>query len=115
METCLKRGGGKIIISSTGEDDIIISENLSCGDCDESIEELEPRNFSFNTPFGACKSCSGLGYKLEVDPNLVIPDQNKSLIDGAIVPWTLKNGDLAWEYNFIHSVADHYNFQLMKR
>ena len=115
VETCLKRGAGKIIISSAGEDDIVISENLSCGDCDQSIEELEPRNFSFNTPFGACKSCSGLGYKLEVDPNLVIPDQNKSLIDGAIVPWTLKSGELAWEYNFIHSVADHYNFSIKEK
>ena len=115
VETCLKRGDGKIIIASSKEDDIVISENLSCGNCDESIEELEPRNFSFNTPFGACKSCSGLGYKLEVDPNLVIPDQEKSLIDGAIVPWTLKSGDLAWEYNFIHSVADHYNFSIKEK
>ncbi|GIS48508.1 MAG: hypothetical protein Ct9H90mP22_0960 [Gammaproteobacteria bacterium] len=94
VETCLKEVMEKFHCFSK-EDDIVISENLSCGNCDESIEELEPRNFSFNTPFGACKSCSGLGYKLEVDPNLVIPDQEKSLIDGAIVPWTLKSGDLA--------------------
>ena len=112
VETCLKRGEGRIIISSANDEDIVISENLSCGNCDESIEELEPRNFSFNTPFGACKGCSGLGYKLEIDPNLVIPDENKSLIDGAVVPWTLKNGDLAWEYNFIHSVADYYGFSI---
>ena len=52
---------------------------------------------------------------MEVDPNLVIPDQNKSLIDGAIVPWTLKSGELAWEYNFIHSVADHYNFSIKEK
>ena len=115
VETCLKRGSGKIIIASAHEEDVVISENLSCGDCDKSIEELEPRNFSFNTPFGACKSCSGLGYKLEVDPNLIIPDHNKSLIDGAIIPWTLKNGDLAWEYNFIHSVADHYGFSIKEK
>ena len=80
VETSLKNGKGRIIISSTNDDDIVISENLSCGKCEESIEELEPRNFSFNTPFGACKGCSGLGYKLEVDPNLIIPDENKSCL-----------------------------------
>ena len=115
VETCLKNGKGRIIIGSAADEDIVVSENLSCGKCDESIEELEPRNFSFNTPFGACKGCSGLGYKLEVDPNLIIPDENKSLIDGAIVPWTLKNGDLAWEYNFVHSVADYYDFSIKEK
>ena len=115
VETCLKNGKGRIVISSTNDDDIVISESLSCGKCEESIEELEPRNFSFNTPFGACKGCSGLGYKLEVDPNLIIPDENKSLIDGAIIPWTLKNGDLAWEYNFVHSVADYYDFSIKEK
>jgi len=109
VETCLKIGDGKLIISSSN-DDILVSEHLSCSKCDVSIEELEPRNFSFNTPYGACKNCSGLGYKLQIEPELIIPDPNKSLIDGAIVPWTLKNGSLAWEYNFIFSLAENHNF-----
>ena len=61
VEACLALGAGRLIIASSSEEDIIISENLSCAKCDVSIEELEPRNFSFNTPYGACKPCSGLG------------------------------------------------------
>ena len=90
VEACLSLGEGRLIIASSSEEDIIVSENLSCANCDISIEELEPRNFSFNTPYGACKSCSGLGYKLQIEPELIIPNPEKKLIDGAIVPWTLK-------------------------
>ena len=89
-----------------------ISENLSCSNCKISLTELEPRNFSFNTPYGACKSCSGLGFNLQADPYLIIPNQNKTLSEGAIEPWTLKDGSLSWEYNFIKSLSHTYNFSL---
>ena len=112
VEACLSLGEGRLIIASASEEDTIVSENLSCAKCDISIEELEPRNFSFNTPYGACKSCSGLGYKLQIEPELIIPDPNKKLIDGAIVPWTLKNGALAWEYNFIRTLSEVHGFSV---
>ena len=112
VEACLSLGEGRLVIASASEEDTIVSENLSCAKCDISIEELEPRNFSFNTPYGACKSCSGLGYKLQIEPELIIPDPNKKLIDGAIVPWTLKNGALAWEYNFIRTLSEVHEFSV---
>ncbi len=115
VEACLALGAGRLIIASSSEEDIIISENLSCAKCDVSIEELEPRNFSFNTPYGACKPCSGLGYKLQIEPEMIIPDPNKKLIDGAIVPWTLKNGRLAWEYNFIRTLSEFHGFSIEEK
>tara|TARA_Y100000590_G_C15742223_1_gene1020669 strand:- start:1309 stop:4341 length:3033 start_codon:yes stop_codon:yes gene_type:complete len=115
VEACLSLGEGRLIIASSSEEDIIVSENLSCANCDISIEELEPRNFSFNTPYGACKSCSGLGYKLQIEPELIIPNPEKKLIDGAIVPWTLKNGSLAWEYNFIKTLSEVHGFSLEEK
>ena len=115
VEACLSLGEGRLIIASSSEEDIIVSENLSCANCDISIEELEPRNFSFNTPYGACKSCSGLGYKLQIEPELIIPNPEKKLIDGAIVPWTLKNGSLAWEYNFIRTLSEVHGFSLEEK
>jgi excinuclease ABC subunit A len=112
VEICLKYGSGKLIITDKDNNDIVVSETLSCAKCDVSIEELEPRNFSFNTPYGACGSCSGLGYKMQVDPELVIPDTNKKLCDGALTPWTLKSGGLAWEYNFISSLSEILDFSM---
>ena len=64
------------------------SEALACVDCGLSLQALEPRLFSFNSPFGACPGCSGLGAKVEIDPDKVIPDRSKSIDDGAIVPWS---------------------------
>src|SRR5574338_510246 len=66
----------------------IFSQNNACPFCGISIGELEPRGFSFNSPFGACKTCHGLGVKMEFEPDLLIPDKTKSILDGAIVPWS---------------------------
>ncbi|MAU55405.1 MAG: excinuclease ABC subunit A [Dehalococcoidia bacterium] len=115
VEICLKFGTGKLIITDFNNQDIVVSEKLSCGTCDVSIEELEPRNFSFNTPHGACLTCSGLGYKLQIDPELIIPDPNKRLAEGALIPWTLKSGALAWEYNFISSLSNVLGFDIQDR
>ncbi|MGE5309167.1 MAG: excinuclease ABC subunit UvrA [Deltaproteobacteria bacterium] len=95
IETALKTGKGVISIhiqkkdSQTGDaaGDLVFSENYACTRCGINIPEIEPRLFSFNSPFGACPSCNGLGIKLEFDPDLVIPDRNKSINEGAIEVW----------------------------
>ena len=93
LETALKLGKGVLIInqklskSKGKENDLIFSERLACEECGISLPELEPRLFSFNSPFGACPACQGLGKKLEVDPDLVVPNKNLSLAEGAIFPW----------------------------
>jgi excinuclease ABC subunit A len=89
VETALKTSKGSVIISSgdNPENDIVFSEKYACSKCGIDIPEIEPRLFSFNSPFGACPACNGLGIKLEFDPDLVIPDKTKSINEGAIAPW----------------------------
>lgn len=89
-ETALKFGNGTMIIvfgESKSKKEEIFSEKFSCPNCDVSLDEITPRIFSFNTPYGACPVCSGLGNKLEFDPDLIIPDKNLSITEGAIAPW----------------------------
>ena len=112
VETCLRIGKGSLICQTQGSKQKKFSESLNCNQCKISLTELEPRNFSFNTPYGACKSCSGLGFNLQADPYLIIPNQNKALSEGAIEPWTLKDGTLSWEYNFIKSLSFLLGFSL---
>jgi excinuclease ABC subunit A len=87
VETALKAGQGLIIISSSGVKDLSFSEKYACLNCDISYGEIQPRNFSFNSPYGACPECNGLGTKLEFDPDLIIPDKSKSINSGALAPW----------------------------
>ena len=95
LETALELSGDIVIIdvlggSGEGEEDrseLIFSQSFACVDCSVSIEELTPRMFSFNSPYGACPECDGLGTDMKVDPNLVIPDKRKSIDDGAVEPW----------------------------
>ncbi len=103
----LRIGKGIVIVSqktnSKKSADLIFSEHFACEECGISLPELEPRFFSFNSPYGACSECMGLGEKLEVDPKLVIPNQNLTIAEGAIRPWMragLRLCDLAEEYNF---------------
>ncbi|TLX93573.1 MAG: excinuclease ABC subunit UvrA [Thaumarchaeota archaeon] len=86
VQNALKAGKGSVLISGTDEQ--IFSQNNACSYCGITIGELEPRTFSFNSPFGACKTCHGLGVKMEFDSDLLIPDKTKSILDGAIVPWS---------------------------
>ena len=88
----------------------IFSSKFACPESGFTIEEIEPRLFSFNSPYGACEECEGIGIKLNVDPNLVVPDQNKSLADGTIEPWS-KSSSLYYAQT-LSSLAKHYNFSL---
>ncbi|MDD4894192.1 MAG: excinuclease ABC subunit UvrA [Candidatus Omnitrophica bacterium] len=87
VETALKTGKGIVIVNSAGSKDMVFSEQYACPKCGISYSEVEPRMFSFNSPFGACPDCNGLGIKLEFDPDLVIPDKSKSINEGAIEAW----------------------------
>ncbi len=106
--------GGLVIINVVGEDrDITFSQNYACEDCGISIEELTPRMFSFNNPFGACPSCTGLGVQLKVDPDLIIPNKDLSILDGAITAsgWSNIKGDSISRMYF-EALAKKYKFKL---
>ncbi len=87
IQSALKVGGGVVIVSVDNRD-TMYSQRNACPHCGISLGDLEPRTFSFNSPFGACRECNGLGIKIEFDPDLIIPDKSKSIIEGAIRPWT---------------------------
>ncbi len=108
LETALKLGSGNVIVDVDGSRILNFSENFACVDCGISLEEITPRMFSFNSPFGACPECMGLGVKVEFDLQLVIPDMNKSLAEGAIVPWS--KSPSGYYLQFLRGVADHYGF-----
>jgi excinuclease ABC subunit A len=112
IETSLRLSGGTVIISVIDGEDIIYSEKFACVHCDLSIGELEPRNFSFNTPYGACPTCTGLGFRLEVDPDLVVPNQNLSIRAGAIEPWSRAGELLPERLSVMEAVSGHYGFSL---
>lgn len=113
LETALKLSEGIVIVNIIGEDDMLFSENFACVDCGISIGELAPRMFSFNSPFGKCDRCDGLGTLMEIDENLVIPDKSKSILDGAIVPWgsgSLKED--SWTFSILKALSKEYKFKL---
>ncbi|MCX7921405.1 MAG: excinuclease ABC subunit UvrA [Clostridia bacterium] len=113
LETVLHLSTGLAIIDIVGKEEILFSQNFACSDCGVSIEELTPRMFSFNNPFGACPSCTGLGTLLKVDPDLVIPDRSKSLATGAITVngWNIESQD-AYSRMFFDGLGKHYKFKL---
>lgn len=112
LETALKLADGLVIAEILGEKDkselLVFSQNFACPDCGISLEEITPRMFSFNTPYGACPDCGGLGMKMEVDPALVVPDHEKSIAGGGIAPLANYNG--IYLYQFLESLAAHYGF-----
>ncbi len=109
LELALKLGNGLVIINELPNKEHIFSENFACPDCQLSIEEVVPRMFSFNSPYGACETCDGLGSHMEVDPNMIVPDKAKSLIQGAIVPLGEQpRGN--WYGSILKSLSGHYNF-----
>jgi len=115
IETALKLGNGLVLLdfvdAKTGEKEHTYSEHLACHDCNLSFEELEPRSFSFNSPFGACVECSGIGTKLEVDEELIIPDDSISINEGAIAPWA---GGQSSEYflRLLEALATELKFSM---
>jgi len=113
IETVLNLSGGLVIVDVAGKEELLFSQNFACSDCGISIEELAPRMFSFNNPYGACPVCSGLGTLLKIDPDLVIPDRSKSLAEGAISVggWNIGNED-GYSRMYINALSKHYGFNL---
>nr|WP_277817266.1 excinuclease ABC subunit UvrA [Koleobacter methoxysyntrophicus] len=109
IETALTHADGIVIIHILGGEEMVFSQNFACIECGISLEELTPRMFSFNSPYGACPKCSGLGINMEIDPDLVIPDKRKAILDGAIAPWGNGNG---YYMQVLQQVAGHYGFRL---
>ena len=115
IETALKLGNGLVLLdfvdAKAGEKEHTYSEHMACHDCNLSFEELEPRSFSFNSPFGACPECTGIGTRLEVDEELIIPDDAISINDGAIAPWA---GGQSSEYflRLLEALAKELKFSL---
>ena len=121
LEIALRLGKGIVIVNKKTnskdlkEGDTTFSEHFACEDCGISMSELEPRIFSFNNPYGACPDCTGLGEKLEVDPELVIPNKRLTLSEGAIWPWSRashKVGRQGYYYSLMQGLAEKYNFSL---
>jgi len=112
VETALKLGSGVVIIKVLDGEELLFSEHFACVYCGISLGEIAPRTFSFNSPYGACPACTGLGCKLEIDPNLVIPDKGVSLAEGAIQPW-MRNGQLStWSSSILQSLGSRHGFSL---
>ncbi|HEX5139511.1 MAG TPA: excinuclease ABC subunit UvrA, partial [Dehalococcoidia bacterium] len=112
VETALKLGGGVMRVDIDGEDERLYSEHLWCPYDQISFGELAPRNFSFNSPHGACPDCTGLGVKMEIDPELVIPNKNLSIAEGAIVPWTRSAAISGWYFRQMEGVARRHGFSV---
>ena len=111
IETSTKLSNGKVIIDIINQKEILMSEQLACPYCDFSLPKLEPRMFSFNSPFGACPTCKGLGYKQKIDEDLIIPDKSISLNEGAIVP--LYNMDEVNIYKkMLDTVCKYYDINM---
>ena len=119
VETCLREGEGVVealversdaAAASASPEALVFSERFACAQCNVSLPEIEPRTFSFNSPHGACAECSGLGYKLAVDPDLVIPNRNLSLSEGAVTPWVKVGTSGAWYISLMESVAEANGF-----
>src|SRR5699024_9813475 len=87
VEQALRFSDGYLVIDVMGDEPLYFNEHYACPFCDFSVDQLEPRLFSFNAPFGACSSCDGIGSRLTVDPELVIPDDSLTLEEGVFVPW----------------------------
>ena len=113
IETSTKMANGKVVINILGDKEIVMSENYACPLCDFSIPELEPRLFSFNSPYGACPVCKGLGVNLHIDEDILIPDKNLSIMDGAVA--SFQSGEtLNIAFKKLALVAKHYNIDLYK-
>ena len=111
----MKLSEGLVLINIIDREDILFSEKFACPECGLSIDELAPRLFSFNSPFGKCDSCDGLGTLMEIDENLVIPNKELSILEGAIATWgegRLKED--SWTYAILKALSEEYDIDLSK-
>lgn len=114
IETVLELAEGLLTVDVIGSEPLQFSQSFSCPDCNISIEEIEPRTFSFNNPFGACPTCYGLGYKMEFDVDLMIPDQSLSIAEGAItvMGWQSCTDESSFTRAILNALSKEYNFSL---
>ncbi|MGI6547531.1 MAG: excinuclease ABC subunit UvrA [Bacillota bacterium] len=106
LETALAWADGLVLVDVIDGEELLFSQNLACPDCGVSVEEIAPRTFSFNSPFGACPVCTGLGQQTEIDPDLVLPDRTRSISQGGVAPWAFGS----YLPQLLQAVADHYGF-----
>ena len=110
VEIGLDKSDGLLFVVGDNNDEIIYSSKMTCPHCDITYEELQPRMFSFNSPFGACEACHGLGIKMDFDPELIIPDMSSCIADGAIMLY--RNAIDGWRGQYLGAVAKHFNFDV---
>jgi excinuclease ABC subunit A len=114
VETAIKMGKGYLVVKFNDKENLF-SSLFACPDCGISIAKLEPHSFSFNSPYGACPECNGLGEKLEIDPDLVVPNPDLSINEGAIRPWSTAShrvGRQGWYWHLLNEVAEHHGFSM---
>lgn len=112
VETALELSGGMVLVDVMGKEELLMSTKFACTDCGIGFGEISPRMFSFNNPFGMCKTCSGLGIKREVDVNLVIPDYTKTIAERAVAPFGAEEG--SYYYQVFKAIADFHGFNINK-
>ena len=114
IETVMSLTDGLVYVDVIDGEMLTFSQSFSCSDCEVSIDEIEPRSFSFNNPFGACPVCAGLGYKMEFDMDLIVPDQNLSINEGAIIVpgWQSCSDTSSFTYAILKALMDEYDFDL---
>ena len=112
LETAARHGNGLVVVvNQETDEELLFSEEFSCPDCSINLPAIEPRDFSFNSPHGACPDCTGLGTKQEVDKDLVIPNKKLSLAEGAVRPWS-KSGRATWYERILAAVADRHGISM---
>ncbi|PKM47328.1 MAG: excinuclease ABC subunit UvrA [Firmicutes bacterium HGW-Firmicutes-8] len=109
IELALNLAGGTVLLDLVDGKELVFSQNFACTECGLSMEEISPRMFSFNNPYGACPECSGLGTKMEIDPDRVIPDKTKSIAGGAVAPWS---SNTSWYFQALANLGEAYGFSV---
>ena len=110
VEQSINLGSGVVQVSVVDGDELLFSERFACVHCGVSLGEIEPRTFSFNSPHGACPTCTGLGFKLEIDPELIIPNKDLALGGGAVVPWSRSGSSSPWYASLLDSLSQAHGF-----